>query len=75
MIPKHFVKRFFMFVIIPRTVWRLFIGAVFLSLAPEVEAEITRQFIVILGTGIMLGSIFGLYRAVKVLFADSEEEK
>jgi hypothetical protein len=64
-----------MFVIIPRTVWRLFIGAVFLSLAPEVEAEITRQFIVILGTGIMLGSIFGLYRAVKVLFADSEEEK
>lgn len=73
MIPKAFVRRFFMFVIVPRTLWRIFIGAVFLTLAKDIQDTTTKQFIVVLGTGIMVGAVFGIYRAIKVLFADSEQ--
>jgi hypothetical protein len=75
MIPEAFVKRFFIFVILPRTLWRMFVGGVFLTLVSGIEDTTTKQFIAVLGTGIMLGAVFGIYRAIKVLFADSEQVK
>lgn len=73
MIPEAFIKRFFVFVIVPRTLWRIFVGGVFLTLVPGIEDTTTKQFIAVLGTGIMLGAVFGIYRAIRVLFADSEQ--
>jgi hypothetical protein len=73
MIPQAMAKRFFLIVILPRTLWRIFVGGVFLTLVPGIEDNTTKQFIAVLGTGIMLGAIFGIYRAIRVLFADSEQ--
>jgi len=73
MIPKYFAKRFFFVVILPRTLWRIFVGSIFLTLVPEIENTTTKQFIAVLGTGIMIGSVFGIYRAIRVLFADGEQ--
>jgi hypothetical protein len=65
-------KRFFLIVILPRTLWRIFVGAVFITLVPELEDTTAKQFIAVLGTGIMLGAVFGIYRAIRVLFANGE---
>jgi len=73
MIPQAMAKRFFLIVILPRTLWRIFVGGVFLTLVSGIEDNTTKQFIAVLGTGIMLGAIFGIYRAIRVLFADSEQ--
>jgi hypothetical protein len=75
MIPQGLAKRFFLIVIVPRTLWRIFVGGVFLSLVSGIEDTTTKQFVAVLGTGIMLGAIFGMYRAIRVLFADSEQAK
>ena len=75
MIPEYFAKRFFLVVILPRTLWRIFVGAIFLTLVPGIEDTTTKQFIAVLGTGIMLGAVFGIYRAIRVLFADGEQVK
>jgi hypothetical protein len=75
MIPHSMAKRFFLIVILPRTLWRIFVGAVFLTLVPELENTTTKQFIAVLGTGIMIGAVFGVYRAIRVLFADGEQVK
>ena len=73
MIPHEMAKRFFLIVIIPRTLWRIFVGAVFVTLVPGIEDTTTKQFIAVLGTGIMIAAIFSIYRAIRVLFADSEQ--
>jgi hypothetical protein len=75
MIPQAMARRFFLIVILPRTLWRMFVGGVFLTLVAGIQDTTTKQFIAVLGTGIMLGAIFGIYRAIKVLFADSEQVK
>jgi hypothetical protein len=66
-------KRFFLIVILPRTLWRIFVGAVFITLVPELENTTAKQFIAVLGTEIMVGAVFGIYRAIRVLFADGEQ--
>lgn len=73
MIPQEFVKRFFMFVIVPRALWRIFVGAIFITLVAEIEATATKQFIMVLGIGIILGAVYGFQKAFKVLFAKSEQ--
>jgi hypothetical protein len=73
MIPAEFAKRFFMIVIIPRAIWKIFLGSVFLTLVQEVKDFNHRSFIAVLGTGIILGAVFGVYRSMKVLFADGEQ--
>jgi hypothetical protein len=75
MIPPEFAKRFFMFVIVPRALWKIFLGSVFLTLVKEIEDSNYRSVIAVLGTGVMLGAIFGLYRSIKILFADGEQAK
>lgn len=70
---EQFIKRFFMYVIVPRTVWKTFIGSVFLTIANEMDSDLQKQLVATLGTIIILGAIFSLYRAVRVLFADSEQ--
>jgi hypothetical protein len=70
---EYFIRRFFIYVIIPRTIWKTFIGSVFLTIANEMDSDLQKQLIATLGTLIILGAVFSMYRAVRVLFADSEQ--
>ena len=71
---EQFIKRFFWYVIIPRALWKVFIGSVFLTIANEMNSLTQQQLIATLGTLILLGAVFSVYRAVRVLFADGEQD-
>ena len=72
---EGFAKYFFWRLVIPRTIWRMFLGSVFVTLSIDIVDNASKIFVLTLGLGVILGSIYGCYRAINVLFADSEQVK
>jgi hypothetical protein len=72
---QHFIKRFFWYVVMPRALSKVFVGSVFLTIANEMNSLVQQQLIATLGTLILLGAVFTVYRAVRVLFADGEQDQ